>query len=108
MEQRSGIPRRGWGGIAESPCERPLGGGVRYDNALRILRRRQFLPQPCPRPSSVCPPPPPPLPYAVVAIVIVIAIVVPSAHLPSSSSPMRRDGTGSGLARQGENDSLLR
>ena len=88
MEQHRGIPGRGWGGIAASPYERPLGGDGRYDDALRILRRRRFLPFPRPCPSRVCPPPPPlPPPYAVIVlIVIVIAIVVTSAHLSSSSS----------------------
>ena len=128
MEQRSGIPGRGWGGIAESPYKRLLGGGVRYDEALRISGRRRFLPRPRPHPRPRCvhpppPPPPPPPPYVVVVVVIVIEIVVPSAHLPSSLSPppefalpdatwlqgtARRYGTGSGLARRGGDDSLLR
>ena len=121
MEQRSGIPGRGWGGIVASTCERLLGGVGRYDNALRISGRQQFLPRPHPRPRRVCPPPSPT--YAAVVVVIMIAIVVPSAHLPSSSSPppefappdatwrrgtARRDRTGSGLARRGGGNSLLR
>ena len=120
MEQCSGTPGQGRGVIVASPCERLLGDGGCYDNALRILGRQQFLPRPHPRPRRVCPPPSPT--YAAVVVVIMIAIVVPSAHLPSSSSPppefappdatwrrgtARRDRTGSGLARQGGDDYLL-
>ena len=108
MEQHRGIPGRGGGRIAVLPCERQLGGGGRYDDALRvlwgrrflpcplgddgryddalwILVRRRFLPRPHPRPRCVRPPPPPP--YTVVVVVIVITKGIPSAHLSSSSSP---------------------